>query len=107
MGEFCRQVMLQNFFHDLDIQDEAQVRAALVHAGAEPDAVLAQATSEVNKLRLREQTDEARRRGIFGAPMFFVGEEMFWGNDRLEDALAYALDRANGAAARSDANLKF
>jgi 2-hydroxychromene-2-carboxylate isomerase len=31
-------------------------------------------------------------RGIFGAPTFFVGEEMFWGNDRLDDALAYCRD---------------
>jgi 2-hydroxychromene-2-carboxylate isomerase len=32
----------------------------------------------------------AQARGIFGAPTFFVGDEMFWGNDRLEDALALA-----------------
>jgi 2-hydroxychromene-2-carboxylate isomerase len=101
MGDFCREVMLQNFFHDLDINEEAQVRQALVHAGVEPDAVLAQAGSEANKLRLREQTEEARRRGVFGGPTCFVGEEMFWGNDRLEDALAYALDAANAANQRA------
>jgi 2-hydroxychromene-2-carboxylate isomerase len=39
---------------------------------------------------LREQTKEARARGIFGAPTFFVGDEMFWGDDRLEDALELA-----------------
>ncbi|MER2541377.1 MAG: DsbA family protein, partial [Azonexus sp.] len=33
-------------------------------------------------------------RGIFGAPMFFVGDEMFWGNDRLEDALVFAKSQA-------------
>ena len=35
------------------------------------------------KDRLRELTDEAIRRGAFGAPTFFVGDTMFWGNDRL------------------------
>jgi 2-hydroxychromene-2-carboxylate isomerase len=42
------------------------------------------------KKRLREQTEEARSRGIFGSPTFFVGTEMFWGNDRLDDALLFA-----------------
>jgi 2-hydroxychromene-2-carboxylate isomerase len=43
-----------------------------------------------NKLRLREQTRRAKELGIFGAPSFVVGAELFWGNDRLEDALACA-----------------
>jgi 2-hydroxychromene-2-carboxylate isomerase len=47
-----------------------------------------------NKARLRTATEEAQRRGVFGAPTFFVGEEMFWGNDRLEDALACAHAKA-------------
>jgi len=54
-----------------------------------PD-ILREAQSEANKLRLREQTETARARGIFGAPTFFVCGEMFWGNDRLDDALAFA-----------------
>jgi 2-hydroxychromene-2-carboxylate isomerase len=49
-----------------------------------------QAQSDDNKRHLHAQTQEALRRGVFGAPMFFVGDEMFWGNDRLEDALALA-----------------
>lgn len=39
------------------------------------------------KDRFRKQTAEAMERGIFGAPSFFVGRELFWGNDRLEEAL--------------------
>jgi 2-hydroxychromene-2-carboxylate isomerase len=38
-------------------------------------------------------------RGIFGAPTFFVGDEMFWGDDRLEDALAFALAGSAGKQA--------
>ena len=41
---------------------------------------------------LREQTDEAYKRGIFGAPSFYVGNELFWGNDRLERAIRWATD---------------
>lgn len=36
------------------------------------------------------QTDEARRRGLFGSPSFTVGTELFWGDDRLEQAIAWA-----------------
>jgi len=39
---------------------------------------------------LREQTEEARARGVFGAPTFFARGELFWGNDRLEQALSWA-----------------
>ena len=51
--------------------------------------IISEAEGEANKLRLRNQTELARAKGIFGAPTFFVGQEMFWGNDRLDDALAY------------------
>jgi 2-hydroxychromene-2-carboxylate isomerase len=49
-----------------------------------------QARASENKLRLRQQTWRAGELGIFGAPSFVVGGELFWGNDRLEDALAWA-----------------
>jgi 2-hydroxychromene-2-carboxylate isomerase len=44
-------------------------------------------------VRLREQTRRAKDLGIFGAPSFVVGAEHFWGNDRREDALAWASSR--------------
>jgi 2-hydroxychromene-2-carboxylate isomerase len=40
---------------------------------------------------LKKQTDVAHQKGIFGAPTFYVGEEIFWGNDRLEKAIQWAL----------------
>jgi len=52
--------------------------------------IIADALTDANKLKLREQTERARAQRIFGAPTFFVGAEMFWGNDRLDDALAFA-----------------
>ena len=56
-----------------------------------PESVLAAAQSDDNKMHLRNQTEEAQRRGIFGAPTFITADgELFWGNDRLERALAWA-----------------
>ena len=62
---------------------------ALESLGLPAQQIIADAQSDANKLALREQTATAAARGIFGAPTFFVGDEMFWGNDRLDDALDY------------------
>ena len=51
---------------------------------------LERAESTDVKARLRARTEEAHRRGIFGAPSFLVSNELFWGNDRLEYALDWA-----------------
>lgn len=71
---------------------EPEVMAAIIGAmGKAATDVTAGAQSDANKLRLRDQTDEAIRLGIFGAPSFVTGDgELFWGNDRLEDALDWA-----------------
>jgi 2-hydroxychromene-2-carboxylate isomerase len=47
------------------------------------------AQSAATKAKLRSQTEEAGRLGIFGAPTMRVGEELFWGNDRVEAALTW------------------
>ena len=94
MEAFCRAVMRQNFVDDVDINEAAQVLRALDGLVDDPAAVLAQAQGDANKLALREQTEGAQRRGVFGAPTFFVGDEMFWGDDRLEDALAWCRETA-------------
>ena len=92
IGGFCQRVMQQNFVEDVDINDPAHVRRALDGLVADPDGFMQTAQSEAVKARLREQTGQARARGVFGAPTFFVGEELFWGDDRLEDAIAFALE---------------
>ena len=57
----------------------------------DPQPVLAAAQSDANKARLRAQTEEAQRLGMFGAPSFTTADgELFWGNDRLEAALRWA-----------------
>ena len=90
IGAYCQAVMRQNFVEDLDIGDPLNVRRALHGLVDDIDALIEQAQSDANKQRLREQTETARQRGIFGAPTFFVNGQMFWGDDRLDDAVACA-----------------
>ncbi len=91
-GEFCRRVMRQNWVEDTDIDNVGAVRRALEGLAPDVERLVDEAQGEPVKAALREQTAEAQRRGIFGAPSFFVGDEMFWGNDRLEDAIEFALE---------------
>ena len=87
---FTRAVYHANFAEDRDIAAPEVITAILGALGREPHSVLEQATAGENKARLKARGDEAIARGIFGAPSFVVGEELFWGNDRLDAALAWA-----------------
>jgi uncharacterized protein (DUF924 family) len=87
-----------NFADDRDISDPTVLAEVLMAVGQEPEAVLAAAQSAETKAQLRAQADEAVRRGLCGAPSFTVGDEVFWGNDRLEAALAFQRDRTGDAA---------
>jgi 2-hydroxychromene-2-carboxylate isomerase len=51
-------------------------------------ALLLLANEQEAKDRLRDVTTQAVERGVFGAPTFFVGEQMFWGQDRIEQLKA-------------------
>ena len=90
MWEFCKQVMHMNFGADSEIDDPALVAAILTSLALPADELIARAQSDEAKAALRAQTDEAARRGVFGAPSFFSGDELFCGNDRLDDALEFA-----------------
>jgi 2-hydroxychromene-2-carboxylate isomerase len=59
-------------------------------AGQDPDRILVEAGSDEIAAAYQSATDEARSLGLFGAPSFVVGGEVFWGDDRLEDAIAWA-----------------
>lgn len=87
---FCEQIMLANFVHDRDIGAHAVIGGILTELGLDAADILAQANAESCKAALRARTLEAQARGIFGAPTFFVGDEMYWGNDRLDAACALA-----------------
>jgi 2-hydroxychromene-2-carboxylate isomerase len=89
--DFCRAVYRAEFGEGRNIAEAAIIAAVLKGFGQNADVVLAQAQSDTNKNALRAQTEEARRLGIFGAPSFVAADgELFWGNDRLEAALAWA-----------------
>jgi 2-hydroxychromene-2-carboxylate isomerase len=87
---FVKRTYRANFAEDRDIAGAAVLGELLRDVGADPTAVLAEAGSDADKAKLRANTEEAQRLGIFGAPSFVAGGELFWGNDRLDDALAWA-----------------
>jgi 2-hydroxychromene-2-carboxylate isomerase len=87
---FTRAVYTANFAQQKDIADDAVLADILARLGIDPAGTAAAANAPFNKERLKAQTDEAVARGLFGAPSLTVGEELFWGNDRLEDAIAWA-----------------
>jgi 2-hydroxychromene-2-carboxylate isomerase len=93
MAEFCARVMLANFEHDEDIGSPEVIAAILTAIGLDAETLLTAAQSDDNKARLRARNDEAQALHLFGAPTFFVGTEMYWGNDRLTDALTLATNR--------------
>jgi 2-hydroxychromene-2-carboxylate isomerase len=68
----------------LQMNDPATFCVALQDAGFDPEEILAYARDPQIKERLKVATHEAVARGVFGAPTFFVGEQMFWGQDRLD-----------------------
>jgi len=76
-----------------DIADREVVRGLLAGAGLDADAALAKAESEPVAKRLDAASHAAVERGIFGVPTLFVGDEMFWGNDRFE-LVRYYLQKA-------------
>jgi len=67
-----------------NLADEAVLSSILGEAGLDAAAILARSKEAAVKDTLRRNGEEAVERGAFGAPTFFVGEEMFWGNDRLD-----------------------
>ena len=90
-ADFTRAVFTANFAQDRDIADVDVLADILSDVGRDPAAIMEASRATTNKERLRCQTEEAKRRGIFGAPSFTVGEELFWGNDRLGTAVAWSL----------------
>jgi 2-hydroxychromene-2-carboxylate isomerase len=89
--EFCRAVFRAEFGEAGRIDDIATIARLLTPFGVDPEDVLAKAQSEPIKTQLRDETQAAQQLGIFGAPSFVTADgELFWGNDRLEQALAWA-----------------
>jgi 2-hydroxychromene-2-carboxylate isomerase len=89
--DFCRAVFRAEYAEGRRIDEAATIGDILTSLTRDAKQVLAAAQSEEIKTRLRRQVEEAERLGIFGAPSFVTPDgELFWGNDRLERALAWA-----------------
>lgn len=85
---FTRAVYTSQFALGQDISDHSLLAALLEQSGQNPAQIMARATSQQNKDALKERTEQARAHGIFGAPTWRTSDgELFWGNDRLDDAL--------------------
>jgi len=87
---FTRAVFAANYAEQRDISDDATLASILGALGVDAETALAASNARENKEALKLQTEEAASRGLFGAPSFTIGDELFWGNDRLEAALAWA-----------------
>jgi 2-hydroxychromene-2-carboxylate isomerase len=87
--EFALQAFRNQFQHGTDLSIPANVFTAARQAGFERAEVAAAVTDPRIKATLREATDAAYGAGVFGVPTFAVGDELFWGDDRLEDAAAH------------------
>jgi 2-hydroxychromene-2-carboxylate isomerase len=89
LAAFCRNVYRANFGFDRDIADASVLRELLTDLGADAAAVLERAHADEVKQALRTQTERATELGIFGAPTWVVDGELFWGADRMANALAF------------------
>ncbi len=89
--DFSRAVYRAEFGSGANIGDPAVIAGILGDLKRDTASVLERAQAPENKARLRSETEEAQRLGIFGAPSFVTADgELFWGNDRLDAALAWA-----------------
>ncbi|MBX3025841.1 2-hydroxychromene-2-carboxylate isomerase [bacterium] len=83
-ADFHRAMFRAVWVDGRNLADEAVLRAAIEDAGLDAARLLERARDPAVKALLKRNGDEAVERGAFGAPTFFVGDEMFWGNDRLD-----------------------
>jgi 2-hydroxychromene-2-carboxylate isomerase len=81
---YCSAVFQAIWIDALNMNDPATVGAALHKAGFDPQKLMVLANDQTTKDALKATTTEAVSRGVFGAPTFFVDDQMFWGQDRLD-----------------------
>ncbi len=88
---FTREVFLRQFRDEADISEKAVLAEALRAIGRDPEDLMARIQDPAVKEALKSQTDRAVSLGIFGAPTFLTDDnELFWGDDRLEQAVDWA-----------------
>lgn len=90
-GDFIRAVFLANFSLDLDIAEASVVADVLTQLGQPAKEIIEHALGPDQRAILRKNTERAIEIGIFGAPNCLVGDELFWGEESLDDAIEWAL----------------
>ena len=86
---FLEQTYSAWFVHGLPAGSTDHIDQLAENLGFDKDALLARAQSDHVEAVYRENTVQAQNLGVFGAPSFMVGSEIFWGDDRLEDAISF------------------
>lgn len=89
VAEFVRAVFAAEFAQGHDISDAAVLAKCWQKAGLD-QSLMAQATTPDIKAALHEQSKQAQALDLFGAPSFVVGDELYWGDDRLDAAIIHA-----------------
>ncbi len=89
-AKLVRAIFDAEFGNGLDISDESVLFNCLISSGLPSDLMDRTQTPDI-KNALFGQVDRAKTLGIFGAPSFIVGDELYWGDDRLDEALSYAV----------------
>ena len=89
-GPFSKAVYARQFGEGAGISDADALGGILRNLGQDPARVIALTGQAETKERLKQRNEEAQELGIFGAPSFLTKGELFWGDDRLEQALALA-----------------
>jgi len=85
---FSKRVYAAQFGDGASISDQGVLSSILRETGQDAGRLLALTSQTAIKERLRQRTEEAQELGIFGAPSFLVGGELYWGDEKLESALA-------------------
>lgn len=81
---YCHAVFNAIWVDSLNMNDPATAAEALRRAGFDAQPLVALASEQATKDALKAATQAAVDRGVFGAPTFFVGDQMFWGQDRMD-----------------------
>jgi 2-hydroxychromene-2-carboxylate isomerase len=94
---FTREVFSRQFRDEADISDKTVLAEALRTIGQDPGDLMARIQEPAVKEAMKSQTDTAASLGIFGAPTFITeNNELFWGDDRLEQAVDWAAGKVPG-----------
>ncbi|RFB79963.1 2-hydroxychromene-2-carboxylate isomerase [Methylovirgula sp. 4M-Z18] len=90
-GAYAQATYRRWFQEGLEAGSEPNLSESLREIGQRPEVVIDEAQSIEIEVLYRQATEEAKALGVFGSPSFAVGHEVFWGDDRLDDAIQWAL----------------